>query len=69
MDDMLVQMDARICMAALREAAIQARRSRDNVQDFGAVLLLCPLCLDQSEMPLVGAIASLKLCEVQAALR
>lgn len=69
MGDMLVQMDARICMAALREAAIQARRSRDNVQDFGTVLLLCPLCPDQSEMLLFGAIASLKLCEVRAALR
>ena len=62
-------MDERICMAALREASIQARRSRDNLQDFGAVLLLCPLCPERPEMPLLGAIASLKLLEVQAALR
>ncbi len=65
----LVQMDGRICMAALREAAILARRSRDNLQDFGAVPLQCPLCPDRPDMPMVVAVANLKVAEVHAALR
>lgn len=56
-------------MAALREAAILARRSRDNLQDFGAVPLQCPLCPDRPDMPMVVAVANLKVAEVHAALR
>ncbi|CAL8468198.1 g7737 [Coccomyxa elongata] len=65
----LKKMDGRICAAALREAAIQARRSSDNLQDFALVPLLCPMCPDAPEMPLLAATASLTLAELQAALR
>lgn len=56
-----VQLEIAMCSAALREAAMQARRARMHLQDFAALPITCPICPERPEMPLTGSVASWKL--------
>ena len=59
-----MQLEQAICLAALRETAQQARRSRTHLQDFIALQVTCPACPDHPEMPLTGSIPSWKVAEL-----
>jgi hypothetical protein len=64
-----VQLKEAMCSAALREAAMQARRARTHVQAFAALPITCPLCPERSQMPLTGCAASWKLQGLATALK